>query len=238
MISIRESVTSKLPSKTSLFVSFDYNPKIVESIKLVPNAVFSKRTKLWEVPLTSLSELLDRLCIFDDIKLDILPDEQKVAEEITLPKFKSDPFDYQLEGIKYGLQHDSFLLLDAPGLGKSLQAMYIAQERKRRNGITHCLIVCGVNTLKFNWKAEIEKHTDLSCRILGQRVNKKGRLVVDGIAKRIEQLQQPIEEFFVITNIESFRNEKFTEAITKNKYNQFEMCVADEIHKMKDPGAT
>ena len=54
---------------------------------------------------------------------------------------------------------------------------------------------------------EIEKHSDLSAMILGQRYTRKGKLRFDCIAKRLEHLKNPIEEFFVITNIETLRSD-------------------------------
>ena len=133
------------------------------------------------------------------------------------------------------MNHDSWLLLDPPGLGKTLQTIYIAQELKLRYGIEHCLIICGINTLKTNWKNEIEKHSDLSCRILGQRTTRRGRVVVDGIPERIKQLQEPIDEFFVITNIETLRDDTIIKLLRKNSKNKFDMVVVDEIHTTKNP---
>ena len=238
MIRIEERVTKKLPGLSSLFISFDFNRKIVDELKLLNNSHFDPETKEWEVPATSLSELLDRLCIIDDITLKFLPTESRSDKVSVDPTdYKTTPFDYQIEGIEYGLNRDRWLLLDAPGLGKTLQLTYLAQELKEHRGVQHCLIICGINTLKTNWKAEIEKHSDLSCRILGQRINKKGRLVIDGVPARLKQLQSPIDEFFVITNVETLRDEKIIKALLKNKPNKFDMILFDEIHTCKSPSS-
>ena len=236
MINIHERQTVKLPGITSLFVSFDFNKAVVEELKLLNNVNFNPDTKEWEVPITCLSELIDRVCKLDNIQLHLLQDETSGVSDDSLPnkyKYKTTPFDYQLEGIHWGLKHNSWLLLDAPGLGKSLQLMYLAQELKERHNIQHCLVICGINTLKTNWKAEIEKHSDLSCTILGQRINRKGKLVIDGVDKRVQHLLNPIEEFFVITNIETLRSDKIINAINKNKNNKFDMIVLDEAHVCK-----
>ena len=238
MIRIEERVTKKLPGLSSLFISFDFNRKIVDELKLLNNSHFDPETKEWEVPATSLSELLDRLCIIDDITLKFLSTESHSGKVSVDPaNYKTTPFDYQIEGIEYGLNRDRWLLLDAPGLGKTLQLTYLAQELKEHRGVQHCLIICGINTLKTNWKAEIEKHSDLSCRILGQRINKKGRLVIDGVPARLKQLQSPIDEFFVITNVETLRDEKIIKALLKNKPNKFDMILFDEIHTCKSPSS-
>lgn len=232
MIRIEERKTVKLPGVTSLFVSFDFNKLVVEELKLLGNTNFNPDTKEWEIPLTSLSEFVDRVCKLDTISLKVAQDDTRGVAAGLLPdkyKYKTQPFDYQLEGIHRGLQQHSWLLLDAPGLGKSLQLMYLAQELKEREGIQHCLVICGINTLKTNWKAEIEKHSDLSCTILGQRINRKGKLVIDGVAKRVEQLMNPIDEFFVIVNVESLRDDRIIKGIL-NGPNKFDMIVFDEIH--------
>ena len=127
------------------------------------------------------------------------------------------------------MSHDKWLLLDEPGLGKTLQIIYLAQERHRRNGIKHCLIICGVNTLKENWRKEIQKHSDLSCCILGERVTRTGRRVIGTVAERVEHLKRGIDEFFVITNIETIRTEAVVTELLK-AHSGFDMIVVDEIH--------
>lgn len=233
MIRIQERTTVKCPGITSLFVSFDFNSNIVDTVKLLPNVHYHPDVKEWELPITVLSEFIDRACSIDDIQLSIQQNFDIKDIKYTLGVRKTNPFDYQAEGINFGLNHDSWLLLDAPGLGKTLQLIYLAEELRERQGLEHCLIVCGINTLKTNWKYEIEKHSNLSCRILGQRTTRKGNEIVEGIPARLKQLNEPIDEFFVITNIETLRDSKIVNAIIKNKHNKFDMIVVDEIHKCK-----
>ena len=233
MITIEEKQTVKVPGVTSLFVSFDYKKEVVDEIKALEGTQYNAETRVWECPISILAELLDKCCKYDEFTLSLLPDKLEFEEHLDISNFRTKPFDYQQAGIEFGLTHDCFLLLDAPGLGKTLQLTYLAEELQKRENLQHCLIICGINTLKTNWKTEIEKHSRLSCRILGQRVNRKGQLVVDGIDKRLEQLLNPIEEFFVITNVETLRNEKILAALKKNKYNKFDMVVIDEIHRCK-----
>ena len=72
----------------------------------------------------------------------MLLSDTDVTSNVKLPTFKTKPFEYQLDGIKYGLQegHEKWLLTDAPGLGKSLQILYIAQELKKQIVNGHNLI--------------------------------------------------------------------------------------------------
>lgn len=234
MIKLEEKQTKKLPGKTSIFVDFEYKAELVDVMHQVPNAIFHKKDKLWETPLTELSRLITFLHNYDDIDLIMLKDKPKQKDKVySLLDYKTTPYDYQLDGIQFGLNHDKCLILDQPGLGKTIQCIYIAQERYYKGEIEHCLIVCGLNTLKFNWKKEIEQHSDLSAKILGERINRKGRLVVDGVDTRLQQLKEPIEEFFVITNIETLRDDRILKELNKGA-NRFDMVVADEIHKMNN----
>lgn len=236
MITIQERQTVKVPGITSLFVSFDFNRAIVDEVKLLDGCVFNAETKEWEMPITNLAEFLDRVCVHDQINLQLQEYYEKETVKYQLQEYPTKPFSYQEEGIQWGLNHDNWLLLDAPGLGKTLQLTYLAQELKERQGLQHCLIICGINTLKTNWKNEIEKHSNLTCRILGQRITKKGNLVVDGIQERLKQLKEPIEEFFVITNVESIRSDEILKLLQKGP-NKFDMIVVDEIHRMKNPNS-
>ena len=232
MIKIDERQTNKLPGKTSLFISFKYNPLIIEIIKQCDVSTYDKKSFEWEVPNTSLSYLLERLSEIDDVELNLLQDEVSVEPKPVVlndDDYITKPYQYQLDGIKFGIEHNKWLLLDAPGLGKTLQVIYIAQELKQRKNIEHCLIICGVNTLKNNWKNEVLKHSNLSCKILGERVNRKGKTVIGSVNDRLEDLKSPIDEFFVVTNIQTIRDSNIVSAI-KNGPNKFDMIVVDEIH--------
>ena len=237
MIKIEERPSKHSIGNTSLFVSFGYQQELVNAIKKCHAAIYDKKSTEWEIPISELSKFIDEAIQVQDIDLHLLEDDQQKPNKIfELTKYKTKPFDYQLEGIQYGLNHDRFLLLDMPGLGKTLQLCYLAQELMEREHLEHCLIICGINALKTNWKREIEKHTNLSCRILGQKISKKGNLSFGGIQDRLKDLNSSIEEFFVICNIESLRSDDIIKAINSGK-NKFDMIICDEIHACKNPNS-
>ena len=119
MIRIAERATRKLPGLSSLFVSFDFNQRILDEIKFLDTRIFDENTKEWEIPTSNLSQLLDTLTNLDDIKVSLLSDEIHETLIYPLGQFKTEPFNHQLEAIQFGLNHDRWLLLDAPGLGKA-----------------------------------------------------------------------------------------------------------------------
>ena len=232
MIYIFEDKNQKISGNTSLYVTFAYNQEIINVIKEEDLYYYHKKTNLWEVPITSLAKLLDRLVYFDDVSLIVNEDEDEINDVEIHTQFKTTPRDYQLDGIKYCLTHDKLLLLDEPGLGKTLITMYTAEELKEREGLEHCLVICGLASLRTNWLKEINKHSKLDGMMLGARINKHDKLVWDGIPKRIEQLSKPIDEFFVVTNIETLRDDRIIDII-KNGPNKFDMIVIDEGHCIK-----
>ena len=132
MIKIEEKIAKKVPGITSLFLEFKYHPSIVEVIKSCDGANWDNKTKQWEVPILSLPVLIDHLSIIDEIDLHLLKD--KPIKDV---KYEQDPndwynlFEYQREGVEFGLSRDKWLLLDAPGLGKSLQIIKLAEELNR-----------------------------------------------------------------------------------------------------------
>lgn len=230
MIYIIEKESKKVSGNTSLFLSFLFNQDIIDIIKKSGPCYYNKDSKMWEVPISSLSHLLDTLTYYDDITL-VAQEEEKEKEEIK-PKleFKTKPFPYQVEGITYGLNCKKWLLLDSPGLGKTLQAIYLAEELKAHHGLKKCLIVCGVASLRANWEKEIKKHSTQDCIIVGKKINSKGRVVWDTVAKRAQQLNNKIDEFFIILNIETLRSDEVIEALKRN-VNKIDMIILDEAHK-------
>ena len=153
-------------------------------------------------------------------------------------------YDYQLDGVRFGLNHSNFLLLDEQGLGKTLQIITLARYKKLHRGLKHCLIICGLNSLKYNWLKEVDKF----CReedavVLGTRKNSKGKLVNTTVEETKEQIRNCPSEFFWIINIEKIRlsdvDDKAKTGIVNilNEHidnGNLGMVVVDEIHKTKN----
>ena len=237
MIKIQQRLSKKIPGGTSLFISFQFNQQIIDIIKdkelgYEPFYNWDSKNKEWEVPISSLSYLIDRLTYLDDIQIDLIEEKEEQTHRDIVGNHKTNMYPYQRDGVEFGLNNDNFLLLDAPGLGKSLQAIYLAEELKEQENIEHCLIICGVNSLKTNWQKEIKKHSKLDCIVLGQKVNSRGNITYSTIKERAKQLKEKIKEFFIITNIESLRDNDFVNAFLKSE-NKIDMVVVDEIHKAK-----
>lgn len=243
MVTIHEiSPPKKISGLSSLVVSFDFNQYIVDALKTIPTYYYHKADKVWEFPVCYLGRLLDSLTFLDEIQLKLLDTPEsgqfhfsrqfnlEPLSEKEKVSFKMKPFEHQLEAINFGLAHEKWLLLDSMGLGKTNSIIWLAETLKRRGIIDHCFIICGVNSLKQNWKKEIEKFSTESAVVLGEYTTRTGTVRYRSMDKRAAQLKDPIEEFFVITNLESLRDDRIIEAFKKSS-NKFGMIAFDEAHK-------
>ena len=235
----------------SIFINFKYDRYFQDNLAKIKGywnrVCHGKPTWTWEVPYSCFNDIKEMFADQEIIYLNDPPKakfntEDDILKDLDLNGYKL--FDYQVEGIKYGLTHQNWLLLDEQGLGKSLQAIKLAEYKKHHMDLKHCLIVCGVNSLKWNWQREIEKF----CRyekgiVLGTKVNSKGRIVTTTIEETKQQIVNCPEEFFWIINIERMRvtkqglKEKSTIVDCLNyqaEQGNLGMLVVDEVHKIKD----
>lgn len=238
---------NKIKTRYSGFVSFSYDINIVNIIRAMPFRIYNPETHEWEIPLKDVNDLAKKL---ESFGVEITGDVEKVLDNISnqtnpIPenfKFKTQPYEHQMVGFKYGMTHDCWFLGDQMGLGKTKQVIDISIARKLVYGYKHCLIVCGVNTLKWNWVNEIHTHSDEKCRILGERYGKNGKIKIGSSKDKTDDLKHMLTNddfpYFLITNVESFRDEAFAKLIQELcKKKIINMCAADEMHKMKNPTA-
>lgn len=252
MIKIEIKSAEKCNGQYSIFVSFPYNYQIVETIRTFPTRYYDKENKVWELPLSKLNPLITKL---NAQEFEIFAKEYILLKipKFELPKgfkFKTEPKQHQIDGFEFGMTNSKWLLADDMGLGKSKQVIDIAVAKKQE-GVKHCLVICCVNGLKWNWQNEIAKHSNEKCHILGMRKNGVGSLT-----DRLEDLQNidKIKEYFIVTNIETIRYKVKTGNIIKKRGKETEECIfpitdklvelihdgeigfiaVDEFHRCKD----
>ena len=243
MIHITEiSPPQKISGLSSICVTFDFNQYVVDALKTIPTYYYHKKDNVWEFPICYLGRLLDSLTFLDEIQLSLLDTPEsgqfrsnrqfnlEPLSEIEKVSFRIKPFEHQLEAVNFGLANEKWLLLDSMGTGKTFSIITLAETLKRRGLIDHCFLICGVNSLKQNWKKEIEKFSTESAMVLGEYVTRNGTIRYRSMDKRAQQLLDPIDEFFVITNLESLRDDRIIDAFNKTK-NKFGLIAFDEAHK-------
>lgn len=241
-------------SKLSAFVSFEYNSDLVSIVKGLGTRVYLPDKKSWEIPESAVPMLMNRLKEYD-VTIRGTMRHETPESHVQLPKgfvFTTKPYKHQIEGVMYGLEHESFLLGDDQGLGKTKEIIDIAMCRKQTDGLKHCLIICGINGNKYNWADEVKIHSREDSWILGTRFTKRPpiKMIEGGTKDKLEDLNNIPHQFFWITNIETLRGGSFKEKQGKKTVMRFpvaekiqELCdrgiigmiAFDEAHKAKNP---
>lgn len=253
MIKIRIANPIKLRptplSPKSGFVSFPYDSKLVVYIKSLGTRTYLPESKTWEVPLTAIPTICNTLTKYDiEITGELVKDSTAFVQLPEEFSFYTQPYRHQLEGVLHGLSHDTFLLGDDQGLGKSKEAIDLAIARKHRDGLKRCLIICGVNGNKYNWVDEIKIHSGQDAWVIGTRYTKRAPVkMIEGTSRdKLDDLMKLPSNFFLITNIETLRQLKTTKGkktifpIAERiqelcELNEIGMVVFDEAHKAKNP---
>lgn len=224
-------------------VSFKYDVKILAQVKSLAERRYLPEERAWEVPAYEVQNLLNKMV---EINVQVITDEKvkKELEEKTLLEkkeatakrlegitpvipfeFITKPLPHQIEAFNVGLEKSSLLIGDQQGLGKTKESIDITVARKKE--IYKCLIVCGVNSVKYNWGQEIKTHS------------KESYAIIDGktMDKRVQQINKwyKSSEYYGIINIESLRNEKIQDALYVGIKDGFiGATIVDEIHKAKN----
>ena len=225
----------KVSGISSFVIKFDFNQQIVDILKTLPLSVYYKKDLLWEIPSNEISSALDQIIKCDSITLKLIDSEKiafnkKVSEE-DISDLKISPYKHQIDAINFILEKKKCLILDAPGVGKTLEMISTAHVLHKRGIIEHCMIICGVDSLRQNWKSEIQKFSNETVCVLGERITKNGTVAYSTVNERCEQLKNKIDEFFIVVNVATIRDDKFVEAFNKS-VNKIGLIAFDECHRL------
>lgn len=217
----------------SIVLKFDYNEEIINYIKSLPIRGYDVKERTWEIPLEQFPKFINFYKKPIVFHINLKQEEEK--KEIPIPEdytFKFKPYPHQIDAIKFGLNHDKFLLADGMGMGKTYTSINLAVIRKKLYGYKHCLVICAVNGSKYNWKKECELFSDEKAHILGTRKTKNGKDVIRSSEIKLEDVKNiDTLPYFIITNKETLRNKNIVKELVKQN---IDMMVYDEIHLSKN----
>ena len=146
---------------------------------------------------------------------------------------KVEPYDYQREGILFGLEKRRFIIGDEPGLGKTLQSIGVADCA----GAYPCLVVCP-SSLKINWQREFEKFTDAKALVLDNSVlTTWPYLLRMGMFQVAIVNYESLRKFFVWDIRGSRASFRLKDVVFRPELHIFKSIVIDESHRVKDPSA-
>ena len=195
-------------------LSFRYDPSTVAKVKELAQRRYLPEERAWEIPSYELPNLIDKVGLSsieaEDALLGALKskevEDRKAATAERLKgikplidfEFTTEPLPHQIEAFNFGLQNNMMLIGDEQGLGKTKESIDICVARKAE--LVKTLIVCGVNSVKYNWEKEIKKHS------------KESSFMIDGKTMTIRAAQiyewYKSSSYFGIINIESLRKEE------------------------------
>lgn len=143
-----------------------------------------------------------------------------------------EPYDYQREGIAYGLEHRRLIIGDEPGLGKTLQSIGIVDTANAYP----CLVICP-SSLKINWQREFEKFTDKSALVLDNSVRTTwGYLLSMGVHQVAVVNYESLRKYFV-WDIKGGKQFRLKDVVFCPQIQAFKSIIIDESHRVKDPSA-
>ena len=162
-----------------------------------------------------LNKSLEKLIIKrkkEDEILDYTTDAKERNPNELPEKIKKALYNFQLEGIKFGIEHHCrFLLADEMGVGKTLQAISLAYIYRDSWPV---LVVCP-GSMKYNWKGEIQTWLGF----------KDHRIcILNSSRQKIAQ-----EAYFYIISYDLMRN-----VIKKMRQICFQFVILDEAHSIKN----
>ena len=225
-------------------ISFRYDPTTVAKIKELAERRYLPEDRAWEIPAHELPALIEKVglsnikseeTVVQALNTKEIEDKREATQErlkgikpVRDFDFKTAPLPHQIEAFNYGMEKNSLLIGDEQGLGKTKESIDICVARKKE--LIKTLIVCGVNSVKYNWEKEIQIHSNEGC------------VMVDGktMDVRVQQLNDWYRgsSYFGVINIESLRNEKIQDALYLGiKDGYIGAIIVDEIHKAKNGGS-
>lgn len=152
--------------------------------------------------------------------------------ETLVHNLKVTPYEYQKEGILFGLRKKRFLIGDEPGLGKTLQSIGVVDCARAYP----CLVICP-SSLKINWQREFEKFVDVKALVLDNATRTTFPYLLNMGMYQVAIVNfRSLRKYFVwdIKSNDAFR---LKDVVFAGYIKMFRSVIIDESHRVKDPSA-
>lgn len=144
-----------------------------------------------------------------------------------------EPYEYQQDGILFGLDRRRLLIGDEPGLGKTLQSIGIVDTA----AAYPCLVICP-SSLKINWQREFEKFTDKKALLLDNATRTSWPYLLGmGMFHVAIVNYESLRKFFVWDIKGGSKTFSLKDVVFNRDINIFRSVIMDESHRLKDPTA-
>ena len=248
---------------TTFRLSFAYNKEMVTLIKRVPSSPkWDSQEKEWVVKKESVCYPPDRDARWyveafaqwavakrfvagisrhsenNDVVYEIPPMKEFSGEHYML----LNPYQYQLEGVRYALDHKRCIFGDQPGLGKTLQAICSVvkahKEAKAYGESFPVLVICPA-ALKVNWQREFKKFAGLNSIILNDKNRDNWHRFYelrnghgDPISSVFITNYESLKKFFV-RDVKDHQRKTLRSYVFDERIKMFNSVIIDESHKCK-----
>lgn len=145
---------------------------------------------------------------------------------------KVEPYQYQKEGICFGLEHKRIIIGDEPGLGKTLQSIGIVDTANAYP----CLVICP-SSLKINWQREFEKFTDKSAIVLDNSVRTTWNYLLGMGMHQVAIVNYESLKKYFVWDIKGGKQFRLKDVVFCPQIKMFKSIIIDESHRVKDPTA-
>jgi superfamily II DNA or RNA helicase len=137
--------------------------------------------------------------------------------------FPAELYPFQRAGVKWLFENDSALLADDMGLGKTVQAITAFRALIRRSLALQALVICPKSVMT-NWMRELQRWAPelIAIRVHGSQQSRR-------IAWRAYMGKCHV----LVTTYETVRQDR---ELTKGRV--FDLVVADEVQRIKNPNTT
>lgn len=248
---------------TTFRLSFAYNKEMVTLIKRVPSSPkWDSQEKEWVVKKKSVCYPPDRDARWyveafaqwavakrfvagisrhtenNDVVYEIPPMKEFSGEHYML----LNPYQYQLEGVRYALDHKRCIFGDQPGLGKTLQAICSVvkahKEAKAYGESFPVLVICPA-ALKVNWQREFKKFAGLNSIILDDKNRDNWHRFYelrnghgDPLSSVFITNYESLKKFFV-RDVKDHQRKTLRSYVFDERVKMFNSVIIDESHKCK-----
>lgn len=146
---------------------------------------------------------------------------------------KIEPYPYQREGIRQGLEWQRLIIGDEPGLGKTLQSIGIVDTADAYP----CLVICP-SSLKINWQREWEKFTDKHALVLDNGTRTTWPYLLSMKMHHVAIVNyESLRKYFVWDINGGRRSFRLKDVVFCPHIKLFRSIIIDESHRVKDPSA-
>ena len=174
----------------------------------------------------------------NDVVYEIPPMKEFPGEHYML----LNPYQYQLEGVRYALDHKRCIFGDQPGLGKTLQAICSVvkahKEAKTYGESFPVLVICPA-ALKVNWQREFKKFAGLNSIILDDKNRDNWHRFYelrnghgDPISSVFITNYESLKKFFV-RDVKDHQRKTLRSYVFDERIKMFKSVIIDESHKCK-----